>query len=730
MKLAMGVMCLVSVGLVNETTTEKKVLTTTEKPKDSCKKDSCAHNCDDADGVVRCSCREGFRLQADKKSCNDINECAEAQDDLCIAEDTVCHNIPGAFKCVPIKKRDLGYKCNGKPGKPFEELVPGINPGGSRVTEPPSPDLETPKNDICPPGFRAGADDECDDDCQRLSQYCINTHGSFFCQDHVSKRCAPGFKVNSGTGVCEDPTNEVIQTTPKPTTPKPTTPKPTTPKPTTPKPTTTSTTTPKPTTYTTVNPRPTYPPRTTPKPTRRPYSPYQAPESTPTRPEDRRPVYNPYGANIPEDPRRPEEKPRQPEDPIDNDPRRPEDPSRPTNPSRPDPRPRRPPGRRPPYRRPTTTTEPPTTTTVAPGFDPNDVHCLYVPVQPPRQPADPGSNVITVGSQYGQRGPWSPRPSYSRTGSGDVLASCPWGYKLTPEKRCYDIDECTHNSSSCGSQQTCENFYGGYSCQCPAGHKLVGQNGLCEDVDECTETPDVCEQSCANAWGGYRCYCKRGYRLASDNSRGKLCGGECVNEPGSYRCGCPSGYRLSEDQRSCIAFVRHIGLGVPTATRQLQLQLHYLRGQHLHTFGKRESPSSASTCTLLSFNDSCLFQRDQIRLALLKTLAEDYAILVDDLYGDFMQVDLFTMHGPSWTDSVVSFEMRMVRVQASRGVTPASMRCFDMRPSGNVCVISLLCSLGGPQVAELELSMSLYQRGTFAGSTVARLVVIVSEYEY
>lgn len=41
----------------------------------------------------------------------DINECAEAIDDLCTAEDTVCHNIPGAFKCVPIKKRDVGLSC-------------------------------------------------------------------------------------------------------------------------------------------------------------------------------------------------------------------------------------------------------------------------------------------------------------------------------------------------------------------------------------------------------------------------------------------------------------------------------------------------------------------------------------------------------------------------------------------------------------------------------------------
>lgn len=43
----------------------------------------------------------------------------------------------------------------------------------------------------------------------------------------------------------------------------------------------------------------------------------------------------------------------------------------------------------------------------------------------------------------------------------------------------------------------------------------------------------------------------------------------------------------------------------------------------------------------------------------------------------YRQVDLFTMHGPAWLDSVVSFEMRMINVQASRDVEPADLRCFE-----------------------------------------------------
>lgn len=50
-----------------------------------------------------------------------------------------------------------GYKCAGKPGKPFEEAVPG----SARVTTEASATSAMPRTDICPPGFRAGDDDEC-----------------------------------------------------------------------------------------------------------------------------------------------------------------------------------------------------------------------------------------------------------------------------------------------------------------------------------------------------------------------------------------------------------------------------------------------------------------------------------------------------------------------------------------------------------------------------------------
>ncbi|KAM3958839.1 LOW QUALITY PROTEIN: uncharacterized protein ACR2FA_007141 [Aphomia sociella] len=1193
-----------------ETTTERKVETTTEKKREKCRRDSCEHTCNDEDGRIRCQCREGYRLQADKKSCKDINECAEAIDDLCTAENTVCHNTPGAFKCVPIKKRAVGlscppgfkknvmsqvcddinecqhprppcpkylcentiggFKCAGKPGKPYVEDSPEATTAATDAV------ASTPRNNICPSGFRAGPDDECLDidecderldDCQRLSQHCINTHGGFFCQDHVSKRCTPGFKVNSVTGICEDinecddttpvckrtevcinlpgaynckskistlpklakktceegtrirpggticedidecregthlcdefqncintfgahecrckngfeldsssgscvdvnecslkldncspdtyclntlgsftcthqapststttttlapyeyeyyseednstyesrepepapPTTSSTTRRPRPTpratttprpTPRPTTtprptPKPTTPRPTTPEPTSPPTTTTRTTsTSTTPSPRPLppypghYPTRTQTPPTtsspltNRPDKPiYTRPTTTPRRPY--RPQDRPRPSDIPrrpeepprvpeETPRRTEDTPERPEDGLrrpENTPRRPEEtprtedrPSRPETP-RTDDTPRRPSGSRRPYDprrpdhprsedRPRETTPKPEEAN--PDFDVNNLHCLYgyerdasgncvdvnecegnrhicstlekcvnrdggyvceciagfhrdpsgwcaavttttfrtmtertttavttprwrytsrprphspppitcdfgytynseqgkcvdidecvrnqhscapaeecvnvnggyncvcgprcrdeserpnvyYPVSPDRDthpniapaPAPAPNeepNTITVGSQFGQRGPRQMRPNYARVNYGGMY-TCRWGYKLTSDKRCIDIDECAQNESKCGPQQHCENFYGGYSCQCPSGHKLYRQdqcedidecqisspcsyNGkcintvgsyrcecsegfrnapsndkVCVDIDECSENAGVCEHDCTNTWGGYRCYCKRGYRLDTDNKtcvdideckewpggrlRRQLCSGECINEPGSYRCSCPSGYKLADDLNSCID-IDECENGVATCaySKHPGEVCQNTRGSyHCHRIDCPSGYRLEAKNRCVRIQRSCPIS-DWSCLQQPSTYSYNFITFVANIYMPSGRVDLFTMHGPSWRDSVVTFELRMISAQASHGIQPAQLGCFDMRPSNNVCVISLLCALPGPQVIELELTMSLYQHDHFAGNAVARLIIIVSEYEF
>ncbi|XP_037876845.1 fibrillin-1 [Bombyx mori] len=199
----------------------------------------CQHKCNDNGITVKCSCRRGYELMPDGKSCKDIDEC---QLDLSIClPGTKCFNTRGSYKCVPVQmnfnREGLMKEC--PPGffrNIYKDLCDDINE--CKLPKPPCPvhvcentvggykcdgvsgdpvNLSstpmTPEQDKCPQGFKFGHHGECEDmdecvshedDCNPLSQFCINTHGSFHCQDMVSKHCPPGFKINEVNGRCED----------------------------------------------------------------------------------------------------------------------------------------------------------------------------------------------------------------------------------------------------------------------------------------------------------------------------------------------------------------------------------------------------------------------------------------------------------------------------------------------------------------------------------------------
>ncbi|GBO31999.1 hypothetical protein AVEN_86644-1, partial [Araneus ventricosus] len=82
-----------------------------------------------------------------------------------------------------------------------------------------------------------------------------------------------------------------------------------------------------------------------------------------------------------------------------------------------------------------------------------------------------------------------------------------------------DIDECETNNT-CHPSATCRNTFGSFECGCPDGYK--GHNGriaepgeVCEDIDECRETPSACwfydNVKCVNLPGSYKCECLQGY---------------------------------------------------------------------------------------------------------------------------------------------------------------------------------------------------------------------------
>ncbi|KAJ8300023.1 hypothetical protein KUTeg_021542 [Tegillarca granosa] len=146
------------------------------------------------------------------------------------------------------------------------------------------------------------------------------------------------------------------------------------------------------------------------------------------------------------------------------------------------------------------------------------------------------------------------------------------------------IDECQRNHGNCPDDRECINVPGSFQCAaiCSQGFKRSLNGQICEDIDECHVTPEVCGQFCKNvpdvnecrrgihrcshlcrnSIGSYKCACPAGYTLVNgDTCRdinecaegGANCGvgHECENTQGSYKCIqlCPPGYqRIAEGQ--------------------------------------------------------------------------------------------------------------------------------------------------------------------------------------
>ncbi|XP_078381905.1 uncharacterized protein LOC144664627 isoform X2 [Oculina patagonica] len=110
-----------------------------------------------------------------------------------------------------------------------------------------------------------------------------------------------------------------------------------------------------------------------------------------------------------------------------------------------------------------------------------------------------------------------------------------------------DYNECNDFSHACPVNATCVNSDGSFSCQCPVGYRLDGNN--CTDVNECL--------------GSFSCHPKA----------------QCLNVPGSYKCRCLPGY-VGDGKTTCKKFSSAVFTNLGASGRYGPTSLgSYYRGQ-------------------------------------------------------------------------------------------------------------------------------------------------------
>ncbi|XP_059420517.1 latent-transforming growth factor beta-binding protein 4-like isoform X3 [Carassius carassius] len=119
-------------------------------------------------------------------------------------------------------------------------------------------------------------------------------------------------------------------------------------------------------------------------------------------------------------------------------------------------------------------------------------------------------------------------------GSFRCLASCEPGYHIIGSGECVDINECA-NETVCGHHAFCQNLIGTYQCLCDRGYESSGDGQMCVDINECETMQGVCGSArCWNVEGSFTCECENGQEEFDPFA------GQCVNRESTGRSG-PSG---------------------------------------------------------------------------------------------------------------------------------------------------------------------------------------------
>nr|CAD7265358.1 unnamed protein product [Timema shepardi] len=338
------------------------------------------------------------------------------------------------------------------------------------------------------------------------------------------------------------------------------------------------------------------------------------------------------------------------------------------------------------------------------------------------------------------------------------LINCGGGYVLNTEgTQCVDIDECAQGTHDCGRGQICQNRQGGYLCQCPTGY-TTNHLKECVDIDECTRyagqlshltTSSPHEIKTTFLYDIHQAT-KRGNIVQEWTERyletwwschdvdeceqfkeRNLCVGICVNQPGSYSCKCPDGYRLGSDGRTCQDEDECLAGNV--CDHPDDVCINTRGGYRCNTISCPanfvKETEHKNRCRRIS---SICREGDTNCLNTPGSYSFNFITFVSNLaIPPVGQLDLFTMRGPLWSTTTVSFTLDMLDSRAPIGIERATKEHFRLRrTSHNQAVISLIKKITGPQEIELQLTMKMYHSAGLGGSAVARLFIYVSQYEF
>ncbi|KAH8363559.1 hypothetical protein KR084_011635 [Drosophila pseudotakahashii] len=95
-------------------------------------------------------------------------------------------------------------------------------------------------------------------------------------------------------------------------------------------------------------------------------------------------------------------------------------------------------------------------------------------------------------------------PGTKRSSEGCAPIKCEVGFTPGLDDKCEDIDECQEKNGGCSHR--CSNSEGSFKCSCPPGYELDDDERTCQDIDECAPGKTSCiSGKCVNEIGGFRC---------------------------------------------------------------------------------------------------------------------------------------------------------------------------------------------------------------------------------